>query len=136
VFPAIQSGVVDGAICCTAQLAYTTFAVSDVGKYFIPYGVFIEGTSYYASKRTWDKMTDEQRAAVAAVFEKASREFTQWNLDEDESYRAKLVEAGYEILDPSPEERAELVAHIRETVWPEVGSIVGQDILDRLLADN
>lgn len=136
VFPAIQAGIVDGAICCTAQLTYTTFAVSDVGKYFIPYGAFIESTVYYASARTWDKMNDEQKAVVSAAFEKASREFTQWNLDNDDSFRAKLIEAGYEILDPSPEEKAALVQHVRENVWPIVGEIIGQDILDRILADN
>ena len=135
VFPAIQSGVVDGAICCTAQLTYTTFAVSDVGKYFIPYGAFIEGSTYYASNRTWEKMDDSQRAVVTAAFEKASAEFTQWNLDNDDAFRAKLLDSGYEILDPSAEEKAAMVAHVRENVWPQVGEIVGQDILDRLLAD-
>ena len=135
VFPAIQSGIVDGAICCTAQNVYTTFAVSDVGKYFIPYGVFIEGTTYYASNKTWEKMNDEQKAVVTAAFEKGSAEFTQWNRDNDDSFRAKLLESGYEILDPSAEEKAALVAHVRTNVWPLVGEIVGQDILDRLLAD-
>ena len=135
VFPAIQSGIVDGAICCTAQLTYTTFAVSDVGKYFIPYGAFIEGTTFYASGRTWEKMNDEQKAVVTAAFEKGSSELTKWNLDNDDSFRAKLLESGYEILEPSAEEKAALVAHVRENVWPVVGEIVGQDILDRLLAD-
>lgn len=135
VFPAIQSGVVDGAICCTAQLAYTTFAVSDVGQYYIPYGAFIEGSTYYASNRTWERMNDEQKAVVSAAFERASQEFTQWNLDNDDSFRAKLLEAGYEILEPTAEEKDAMVAHVRENVWPQVGEIVGQDVLDRLLAD-
>jgi TRAP-type C4-dicarboxylate transport system substrate-binding protein len=80
-------------------------------------------------------MNEEQQAVVTAAFEKASAEFTQWNLDNDDAFRTKLLDSGYEILDPTAEENAALVSHVRENVWPQVGEIVGQDILDRLLAD-
>lgn len=135
VFPAIQSGVVDGAICCTAQLTYTTFAVSDVGKYFIPYGAFVEATSYYASNKTWKKLNDKQKEVVTTAFEKASADFTEWNRQNDDGFRAKLLEKGYEILEPSKEEQAALVKHVRDNIWPKVEEVVGKDVIERLKAD-
>jgi hypothetical protein len=36
IFPAIQSGIVDGAICCTTTATYSIFAKSDVGTHFVP----------------------------------------------------------------------------------------------------
>lgn len=132
VFAAIQAGTVDGAICCTAQTTYTTFAVSDVGKYFIPYNAMVEVTAYYASRRTWEKLNDEQKAAVKAAVAKAQADFTKWALENDAEYMKRLTEAGYEVLDLTTDQRAALAAHVRETVWPSAADIVGQDVLDRL----
>lgn len=135
VFAAVQAGTVDGAICCTAQLTYTNFAQSDVGKYFIPYNAFVEASTYYASKKTWGKMNEEQRSAVQAAVDKAAAIFTKFARENDESYIAKLREAGWEVLDLQDSERAALAAHIKEVVWPQVEETVGKDVIDRLRND-
>lgn len=132
VLPAVQAGAVDGAICCTAQSTFTFFAQSSVGKYFIPYNAFVESSTYYASKRTWDKLTDEQRNVIQAAVDKAAASFNDWARENDEGYIAKLKEAGWEVLELSAGERAALTAEIKNTVWPEVEKIVGKDIIDRL----
>ncbi len=135
VFAAVQAGTVDGAICCTAQLTYTNFAKSDVGKYFIPYNAFVEASTYYASKKTWAKLDDAQRGAVEAAVEKAAASFNAWSRANDEGYIAKLKEAGWEVLDLSDEQRATMSDHIKTTVWPEVEKMVGKEIIDRLVND-
>lgn len=135
VFAAVQAGTVDGAICCTAQLTYTNFAQSDVGKYFIPYNAFVEASTYYASKKTWAKMTEEQRNAVQAAVDKAATAFTKFARDNDESYIAKLKESGWEVLDLSDAERTALANHIKNVVWPQVEETVGKDVIDRLRKD-
>ena len=35
IFPALQAGIVDGAICCTKTATYSIFAKSDVGTHFV-----------------------------------------------------------------------------------------------------
>ena len=134
VFPAMQAGTVDGAICCTAQLAYTAFATSDVGNYFVPYGAVVENTTYYAALDTWEKMTEEQRAAVQAAFDKAAQSYFEFAKANEADYLAKLEEVGYEVIEISDEERAAIAEGVREAVWPKIADIVGQDVMDQLMA--
>lgn len=135
IFAAVQSGVVDGAICCTKQSAHAIFAKSGVGKYFVDYNAFMELTTFYGSKKTWNKMNEEQQKVVQAAFEKASDEYFQWNKANDEKYAKELIAAGYEILTPSQEEIAVLSEKVRSEVWPSMAQVVGQDVIDRLQAD-
>ena len=135
IFPALQGGIVDGAICCTKQATYTVFAVSDVGSYFVGYDAFMEIASYYGSKKTWDKMNDEQRTVVQAAFDKASNDFFEWNRANDASFATKLEEKGYEILVPTPEQKDAMKEHVRATIWPQMEEIVGKEVLDRIRAD-
>jgi TRAP-type C4-dicarboxylate transport system substrate-binding protein len=135
VFAAVQAGTVDGAICCTAQLTYTNFAQSDVGQYFIPYNAFVEVSTYYASKKTWEKMNDEQRAAVQAAVDKGAAAFNTFARENDESYLAKLTESGWDVLDLTDAERGAMADHIQQVVWPQVEETVGKDIIDRLRND-
>ncbi|MDP5254664.1 MULTISPECIES: TRAP transporter substrate-binding protein DctP [unclassified Vibrio] len=135
IFAAVQSGVVDGAICCTKQSAHAIFAKSGVGKYFVDYNAFMELTTFYGSQKTWDKMNDEQKKVVQAAFDKASDEYFKWNKANDEKYAKALIEAGYEIVTPTPDEIAILSEKVRATVWPTMADVVGQDVIDRLQAD-
>lgn len=134
IFPAIQAGIVDGAICCTKTATYSIFAKSDVGTHFVEYNSISELTTFYASQRTLDKLNDEQRAALQAAMSKASEDFFNYNRENDDVFGQKLIESGYTILSLNAEEQAAMAAHIQETVWPEMAKSVGQDIIDRLLA--
>ncbi|GAB3486250.1 TRAP transporter substrate-binding protein DctP [Marinomonas epiphytica] len=135
IFAAVQSGVVDGAICCTKQSADKIFAKSGVGKYFIDYNAFMEMTTFYGSQKTWDKMNAEQQQVVQAAFDKAADQYFAYNKANDEKYAKELLKAGYEILTLSPDELATMSKHVRETVWPSMAEVVGQDTIDRLKAD-
>lgn len=135
IFPAIQSGIVDGAICCTKTATYSIFAQSDVGTHFIELNAIPENTTYYASQRTLDKLNDEQRAALEAALVKASNDFFAYNRESDGAYEAKLIEAGYTILKYSDEEQAATAAKVREEIWPMMADSVGKEIVDRMLAD-
>lgn len=135
VFAAVQAGAVDGAICCTPQATYTFFTQSDVGKYYIPYNAFVEASTYYASKKTWAKLNDEQQNAVQAAIDRAATSFTNWAQANDEGYISKIKEADWEVLDLTDAERAALADHIKEVVWPGVEEMVGKEVIDRLRND-
>lgn len=135
IFPALQSGIVDGAICCTKSATYSIFAQSDVGKYYVQYNSVSELTSYYASEKTWAKLDDAQRAAVQAAFTKASDDFFTYNRENDAKFGDLLQEKGYEILALDDEEQAAMAAWVRENIWPTMADTIGQDTLDRLTAE-
>ncbi|MHA6324308.1 TRAP transporter substrate-binding protein DctP [Roseivivax sp. CAU 1753] len=135
IFPAIQSGIVDGAICCTKTATYSIFAQSDVGTHFVEVNAISELTTYYGSQRTLDKLNDEQRAALETALTKASDDFFAYNRENDAAFEQKLIDSGYTILKYSDEEQAAVAAKIREEIWPMMVDSVGQEIVDRMLAD-
>ncbi|WP_170576472.1 TRAP transporter substrate-binding protein DctP [Ruegeria atlantica] len=134
IFPALQAGIVDGAICCTKTATYSIFAKSDVGTHFVEYNSISELTTFYASQRTLDKLNEEQAAALQAALTKASEDFFAYNRENDEVFGQKLLDKGYTILRLNDEEQAAMAKHVQETVWPSMAQSVGQDIIDRLLA--
>lgn len=134
IFPAIQSGIVDGAICCTKTATYSIFAQSDVGTHFVEYNSISELTSFYASQRTLDKLTEEQRGVLQSAMSKASDDFFAYNRENDEAFGQKLIDSGYTILSLNDEEQAAMAANVQENIWPMMAQSVGQDIIDRLLS--
>jgi TRAP-type C4-dicarboxylate transport system substrate-binding protein len=134
IFPALQSGIVDGAICCTKTATYSIFAQSDVGSHFIEYNSILEQTFYYGSERTLAKLNDEQREVIQAAMSKASRDFFNYNREYDAQFGEKLIEKGYTILKLSAEEQKAMAEHVRENIWPAMAADVGQETLDRVKA--
>ena len=105
-----------------------------MGNYFIPYGAVVENTTYYASLDTWNEMNDEQREVVQAAFDKAARSYFEFAKKNEADYIAKLKESGYEVIEISDEDRANIAATVREEVWPGIADIVGQEVMDELMA--
>ena len=132
VFPAVQAGTIDGAICCTPEWAYTTFAASGVGNTYVPYNAFIESTMIYANQAWFDALNDEQKAVIIKETAEAGAEITALAWERSAGFVDKLKEAGWSIVEFTQEERDEIKAHVQATVWPDVADVVGQDILDRL----
>lgn len=132
IFPALQSGIVDGAICCTKSATYSIFAQSDVGKYYVQYNSVSELTSYYASEKTWARLSDEQREVVLAAFTKASDDFFAYNRANDAEFGKKLEEKGYEILALDADQQAAMASWVRENIWPTMADTIGEDALARL----
>lgn len=134
IFPAIQSGIVDGAICCTKTATYSIFAKSDVGSHFVQYNSIPENTSYYLSEKTWEELNEAQREVVQAAFTKASDDFFAYNRENDAVFEQKLVESGYTILKLSPEEQEAMASKVRAEIWPMLEDSVGKANIERLLS--
>ncbi|WP_435311864.1 TRAP transporter substrate-binding protein DctP [Primorskyibacter sedentarius] len=132
VFPAVQAGTIDGAICCTPEWAYTTFAASGVGNTYVPYNAFIESTMIYANAEFFDGLTDEQKAVIEQETAEAGAEITRLAWERSQGFVDQLIEADWTIVEFTQEERDAIKSHIQATVWPGVADVVGQDILDRL----
>lgn len=135
VLPALQSGVIDGAICCTPEWAYTTFAKAGIGKYFVPANTAVEASSIYASKKSWEKLNDEQRKVISDASAKAATTIIDQAWERSDGFVEQMKEAGWEILDYTPEQRSAMVEHIKANVWPDLADVVGQETMDQLLAE-
>jgi TRAP-type C4-dicarboxylate transport system substrate-binding protein len=134
VLPALQSGVIDGAICCTPEWAYNTFTIAGVGKYFVPVNANVEATAFYGSQKTWDKMNQEQKDVLVGAIRKASKAIMAKAWERSQGFIDKMKESGWEILDYTPSERSAMVEHIKSNVWPSVASTIGQETMDKLEA--
>lgn len=134
VLPALQSGVIDGAICCTPEWAYNTFAIAGVGKYFVPVNANVEATAFYGSQKTWDKLNKEQKDVLETAIRKTAKAIMNKAWERSQGFIDQMKALGWEILDYTPSERAAMVAHIKAEVWPSVASTIGQETMDKLVA--
>jgi len=133
-FPALQQGVVDGMIGATPEATYATF--KEAINYYIPYNAFVESTTYYASKRTWEKkLNAEQRQVVTDVFAKAAATFIDWSRENDAINLKKLETFGVKILPMSDDERSSIAKVIRNVTWPKLEQRLGKDVLTKIVAD-
>ena len=135
VLPALQAGVIDGAICCTPEWAYTTFAAAGIGKYFIPVNTVVEASSIYASQKTWDKLNQEQRDVIQVASRKAAQTTIDLAWKRSQGFIDQMKESGYEILDFTPAQRATMVSHIRQNVWPDLVDTIGKETMDKLISN-
>lgn len=132
VFPAVQAGTIDGAICCTPELAYTAFAASDVGSVYLDYAAFTENQLIYMNGGKWAKLSEKQKEVIQTAASKAARRMSDEALERTDVIMGKLKEKGWEIVTFTPEERAAIKAVVKEKIWPSVADVIGQDFLDRL----
>lgn len=132
VFPAVQAGTIDGAICCTPEWAFNTFAASGVGNTYIPYNAFVEQSVIYANDAKWNKLTAEQQAVVQKASSTAAKKIVDQAWSRSDKFVSQLKEKGWNVVEFTPEERAAMKSAVILKVWPSVGKIVGQDILERL----
>jgi len=53
---------------------------------------------------------------------------------EDAKYMAEMEKAGIKIVKPTDEQLAKIAAKIRKNTWPIMESVVGKEIMDKVLA--
>ena len=133
VVPAIQQGTVDGVIGGTAEAYYTV--MQDAIKYYIPYNAFVENTAYYMNNEAWNGLNEEQQAAVAAAFQKASAGSFAKTQELDVFYTDQLRDAGITVVDITDEERNAIAAEVQSVTWALLEEKLGKDLLDALKAD-
>lgn len=95
-YGALQSGVVDGG-----DQPITGFAAQryqEVAKHIIMDGHDASPMVILMAKRTWDDLTDDQKAAVEAAQDAAAAEFTRINDETVGGLMTELEEAGVTIV--------------------------------------
>ena len=121
VYQGLQTGVIDGAE--NDFVSYYTSGHYEVAKYFTLDGHMAPPAMLLVSKTSWDKMTANQQAAV----EKAAAEAREWQRQAMQDYqnesRAKVEEAGCEIIEVDPKEFQDAVAEIYD-MYPQYSEVI------------
>ena len=133
VVPALQQGIVDGAIGGTAETNLTV--LGDSVKYFIPYNTFVENTAFYIGTKAWENLNAEQQEVMTKAFANASRKSFDLSEQVDKEYMGKLGENGIEVIALSDEELNAIADHVRTEVWPALESKFGKELLEQLKQD-
>lgn len=131
---AIQTNVVDGWVGGTPNMNYAW--VGDVINYMYVNYIHPEATSYVASQKTLDKLTDEDRAIIIEVFEEASAEsFVEAEANE-QVYKQKLQDDyGVEVIEYTPEQIAPIAEYVRDVTWTRLEADLGSDFINACRAD-
>ena len=130
---ALRKGLVDGVIGGTPEANYLTFR--EAIRYFIPYNMFVENTAYYMNRKSWDKLGEAQKKAIAGTFGKAAIASFTRSKTRDEEFMAKLSKAGVEVIRLSDAERKAIADHVRAKTWPKFEGVFGGELLENLKAD-
>jgi TRAP-type C4-dicarboxylate transport system substrate-binding protein len=132
-FSALQTGIADGWFGGTAELNYLGFR--DAIKYYIPYNVCIENTSYLINKKYFNSMPKQYQKLIEDQFLKAARNSIRECEKQDKLYLKKLTDYGIKVLDLTDEQRAVIAKHIRNVTWPKYSDMYGKEIMDGLATD-
>ena len=132
-FSALQTGIADGWFGGTAELNYLGFR--DAIKYYIPYNVCIENTSYLINAKLFDSMPKEYQKLLQDQFSKAALNSVKACETQDKLYLKKLTDYGIKIVDLSDKQLAVIADHIRKVTWPKYANMYGKQIMDGLQAD-
>ena len=131
---AIQTNVVDGWVGGTPNMNYAW--VGDVINYMYVNYIHPEATSYVASQKTLDKMTEEDRAIVIECFEEASAESFVRAEENEKVYMQKLQDDyGVEVIEYTPEQIAPIAEYVRDVTWTRLEADLGSDFINACRAD-
>jgi len=133
VYTSFQTGIVDGLIGSGAEGCYTLFR--DVAKYYLAVNDHFENWYFYMNLDLWNSLSKEDQQLIQGVgseFEK--RRFVVAE-EEEQAYMQLLKDSGVEVITFTNEELANFAKKIREDVWPQIKEGIGQELMDKVLAE-
>jgi TRAP-type C4-dicarboxylate transport system substrate-binding protein len=111
VLPALQQGTLDGAM--GALPVFSALQYQDSARYMFDSGQSYIFSEAFLSKRWFDALPADLKAAVMAASNKAAAEAIPWALQFLTAQRQAWVEKGGEVIALSPADRADLMAKMR-----------------------
>jgi TRAP-type C4-dicarboxylate transport system substrate-binding protein len=131
-YASLQTGVADGWYGGGAALNYTSFR--DVIKYYADYRYLFEVYVMIMSSDLFDSMPAEyQDLIMELAVEEQMQAFADFQEFEKAAYQ-QLEDYGIEVLYPTDEEMAAIAKHVRDTVYPQLNSLFGEDVMKEIAA--
>jgi len=130
---ALQTGMVDCQIGGQPFNTYSSFL--DITKVWVQFNTHFQHSFVYMNKKSWDALSPElQKIVLDATKKFADTSFTLAE-SEDASYMKKMEEAGIKIIMPTDEQLAKIAAKVRKNTWPIMESIIGKEIMSKVLTE-
>ena len=132
VYTGLQTGVVDGQIGGTPEMALDNF--KDVTKTWIQYNDHFEPAWFFVNRGLFESMPEaDQQALIDAAQEVTKERFAEVE-KADQAFLQQMRDAGIEVV-AFDDATLEAFAHVtREEVWPPIEGEVGEDVMGRLRA--
>lgn len=130
-YSALQTGVVDGAIGLTPQLAYSDFR--DIIKYYIPYNIFAENIGFLMSQKSFDKLSPANKKVVEEAFMKEALNSYKVAGKLDAEAMNGLEKYGVKIVPLTDKQLAAYADQVKAKTWPKLTKNIGQDTLTQLV---
>lgn len=132
-YTAIQTGITDGQM---GGPPFQGYQFRDIQGCWIQYNDYQETLWFMLNLKLWQSLSKEEQEILQTACETQSMQRWDYVAKEDEEYRQKMKnENKIEIIMLTDAELQKCADAIRKDVWPEMESIVGKTILDRLYAD-
>ena len=129
-YTGLQTGVVDGQIGGTPELALDNF--EDVTKTWIQYNDHFEPAWIFVNRGLYNSLSEaDQKALLDAAQEVTKERFAEVE-KADQAFLQQMRDAGIEVVvldGPTLEKFARVT---REEVWPQIQDEVGEDVMARL----
>ncbi|GKX34820.1 MAG: ABC transporter substrate-binding protein [Rhizobiaceae bacterium MnEN-MB40S] len=136
IYTGMQTGVLDAAN--TSSGSFVSYRLFEQVKCLTAPGenaLWFMYEPLLVSKDTWNKLNDEQKAAVLAAGEKAEEYFDSQARDLDARMVDTFKHAGVEITEMSPEDYEQWLAIAKETSYKEFANVDGgQELIEKALA--
>ena len=130
-YSSLQTGVCDGAIGLTPQLAYSDFR--DIISHYVTYNVFVENIGFFMSKKVFAKLPAEYKKIVEDTFMKASMNSYKVAGALDSKALKDLEKYGVKVVNLSDKEMKAYVDQVKAKTWPKLSKNIGEETLKALI---
>jgi TRAP-type C4-dicarboxylate transport system substrate-binding protein len=129
-YTAMQTGVIDGQIGGTAEMALDNF--KDITKTWVQYNDHLELAWFVINSKRLEALPEQDREIILAV----AQEISHTRFDEvraaDTQYLKNMEEAGIKVVRFDDATLEKLADYTRKNVWPEIASELDDATMKRL----
>ena len=131
-YTGMQTGVVDGAIGGTPELALDNF--KDIAKTWIQFNDHFEANYMFMNLDKFKKLdAADQKIVIDAAQEICAKRFDEVKAA-DAGRLKQLKDAGIKVIELTPEQVQAFADVARKDVWPKISDEIGPEILKQLQA--
>ncbi|KJZ11979.1 MAG: TRAP transporter substrate-binding protein DctP [Marinomonas sp.] len=129
-YTAMQTGVVDGAIGATPELAMNNFA--DIAKMWVQNNDHFEVSFIAVNKSRFENLSSKQQDIISEIASDLSAERFAVAEQEHEKYLQQMRDKGIEVVELTDAELAEVANAVRRDVWPKIQDEIGAENMAKL----
>ncbi|MEX0730910.1 MAG: TRAP transporter substrate-binding protein DctP [Aquisalimonadaceae bacterium] len=126
-YTAMQTGVVDGQIGGTPEMAMDNF--KDITRTWIQYNDHFELAWIVMNRPKYESLSEADRQVILDVAQEITRERFEEVREADAKDLDRMREAGIEVVTFSDQELENFARVARTDVWPQIGGELGDEIM-------